>query len=174
MFFLSLRSDEFDHDPPPGLPAEPVISSWNPGSLIPMPTLPSLSSLLSLRGVTYEYKDPKAINELPGSRIGVIAQEVEQVFPDWVGVHSRGHKTVTFRGFEALTVEALRELREENHRQIAEKDTEMASLSDANSRLESDLAELRAQVEEFASLARRVADMEARLEAERAGNSGSN
>jgi len=49
----------------------------------------------------------------------MIAQEVEEVFPDWVEENRRGHKTVTYRGFEALTVEALRDLRAEKDSQIA-------------------------------------------------------
>ena len=50
----------------------------------------------------------------------MIAQEVEEVFPDWVSEGGHGYKTVTFRGFEALTVEALRDLREEKDRQSTE------------------------------------------------------
>ncbi|MEM7518570.1 MAG: tail fiber domain-containing protein, partial [Planctomycetota bacterium] len=73
----------------------------------------SLDTLLSLRGVTYEYKDPAAINELAGERTGFIAQEVEAVMPVWVE-EVGGYKRLTIRGFEALTVEALRELDEEN------------------------------------------------------------
>jgi len=79
----------------------------------------ALDSLLKLRGVTFEYIDAKSINELEGERIGVIAQEVQQVFPDWIGERDDGYKTVTFRGFEAMTVEALRELRNEKDRQVA-------------------------------------------------------
>lgn len=78
----------------------------------------SLDNLLALRGVAFEYIDPKAINELPGRRIGMIAQEVEKVFPDWVEQRTDGYKSVTYRGFEALTVEALRELRIEKDAQI--------------------------------------------------------
>ena len=70
----------------------------------------SLDRLLQLRSVTFEYKDPEVINELPGKRIGMIAQEVEEVFPDWVDVGGHGYKILTFRGFEALAVDALREL----------------------------------------------------------------
>ena len=55
----------------------------------------------------------------------MVAQEVEHVFPDWVGVNGRGHKTVTYRGFEALTVEALRELRQEKDAEIAALRSEM-------------------------------------------------
>ena len=85
--------------------------------------------MLALRGVTYEYKNPKATNELPGKRIGMIAQEVEQVFPDWVEIGGHGYKTLTYRGFEALTVEALRNLREE-------KDAEIQALREHLAKLE--------------------------------------
>ena len=42
------------------------------------------------------------------------AQDVEEVMPDWVDEGADGYKRVTFRGFEDLTVEAMRELRTEN------------------------------------------------------------
>jgi hypothetical protein len=89
----------------------------------------ALDALLSLRGVTFEYVDPAAIRELPGERIGMIAQEVERVFPDWVDEGPGGYKRVTYRGFEALTVEALREL-------AATKDAQIAQLEERISRLE--------------------------------------
>jgi len=78
----------------------------------------ALERLLALRGVTFEYIDPKACNELEGVRMGMVAQEVEQVFPNWVEQRGDGYKSVTFRGFEALTVEALRDLRREKDEQI--------------------------------------------------------
>ena len=74
----------------------------------------ALDTLLALRGVTFEYIDPEAINELPGTRTGFIAQEVETVIPDWVDEKPDGMKMLTVRGFEALAVEALRELEREN------------------------------------------------------------
>jgi hypothetical protein len=80
----------------------------------------SLNNLLKLRGVTFLYKNPDSIHELPGERIGMIAQEVAEVFPDWVSTDNEGFLRLTFRGFEALTVEALRELREENNKETDE------------------------------------------------------
>ncbi len=99
----------------------------------------SLDRLLDLHGVTFEYIDPASINELGGERIGVIAQEVEKVFPDWVSMNKEGYKTVTFRGFEALTVEALRELRDEKDRQIARLRSETADLRERVAELEASL-----------------------------------
>jgi hypothetical protein len=73
-----------------------------------------LGKLLKLRPVSFEYKNAEAINELPGTQVGMIAQEVEQVFPQWVDEGADGYKRLTFRGFEGLMVEALRELHNEN------------------------------------------------------------
>jgi len=69
-----------------------------------------LAKLLQLRGVTFEYVAPGAFGERPGMHIGMIAQEVERVFPGWVDTGSDGYKRLTFRGFEAVAVEAVREL----------------------------------------------------------------
>jgi hypothetical protein len=104
------------------------------------PLVGSLDALLALQGVTFEYINPKAINELPGERIGMVAQQVEETFPDWVEERRDGYKTVTYRGFEALAVEALRELR-------AEKDAEIAAL-------QQQVDELKALVQELAEARR--------------------
>jgi hypothetical protein len=42
--------------------------------------------------------------------MGMVAQDVEQVFPSWVDTGKDGYKRLTFRGFEAVAVEAVREL----------------------------------------------------------------
>ena len=88
----------------------------------------ALTRLLQLHGVTYEYKDPKAIHELPGQQTGMIAQEVEKVFPDWVETAPDGMRRLSIRGFEALTVEALRELRTEKDEQIRARDSQITAL----------------------------------------------
>jgi len=78
----------------------------------------ALDQLLKLRGRTYFYNDPAAAGAGGGMHTGFIAQEVEPIFPEWVGNTSGGMKTLNISGFEALTVESLRELREEKDRQI--------------------------------------------------------
>jgi len=74
----------------------------------------SLDRLLRLRGVTFEWIEPEKHGNRTGTQIGMIAQEVEKVFPDWVGTDADGFKTLTFRGFEALAVEGMRSLHNEN------------------------------------------------------------
>lgn len=113
----------------------------------------SLAKLLALRGVTFEYKDPAAIGELPGERIGFIAQEVEQVFPDWVGQKDDGMKFLTVRGFEALSVEALRELDARQGRLEAENTRlreELAAERLERERAQAELRELLVEVREQA------------------------
>ncbi len=105
----------------------------------------TLEKVLSLRGVNYEYKDPKSINELAGERTGFIAQEVEKVFPDWVEQHDSGYKMLTIRGFEAIVVEAIRELRDEKDKQIVELEAENEDLRDRLDALEAAVAELLAK-----------------------------
>lgn len=88
----------------------------------------ALARLLKLHGVTYEYRNPEAIHELPGQQTGMIAQEVEKVFPEWVETGRDGMKRLSVRGFEALTVEALRELRTEKDAQIRARDTQIEAM----------------------------------------------
>ena len=84
--------------------------------------------LLQLHGVTYAYKNPEAIHELPGQQTGMIAQEVEKVFPEWVETGRDGMKRLSVRGFEALAVEALRELRAEKDAQIRSMEKRLAAI----------------------------------------------
>ena len=96
----------------------------------------ALGKLLALHGVTYEYIDPARIQELSGERMGLVAQEVEKIFPDWVETGTDGFKRVTVRGLEALMVEALRELQHRQDARLAEKDTEIEKLEARLAKLE--------------------------------------
>ena len=74
----------------------------------------ALERLLKLKGVTFEWIEPEKHGNFRGRQTGLIAQEVEKVFPEWVGSDPEGFKTVTVRGLEALSVEAMRTLRNDN------------------------------------------------------------
>jgi Chaperone of endosialidase len=99
------------------------------------PLAGALEQMLALRGVTYEYLDPTTIHELPGEQMGMIAQEVEAVFPAWVDEGPNGYKRLTFRGFEALTVEALREIKSKADADALTLRTEVAVLRQENTEL---------------------------------------
>ena len=100
-----------------GNAAKPGGGSWTNSSDVRLkknvrPLDGALDKMLGLRGVEYEWIDPERAAMLPGVQMGMIAQEVEEVFPQWVGTDQNGYKDLTFRGFEALTVESVRALKE--------------------------------------------------------------
>lgn len=74
----------------------------------------ALDKLSRLRGVSFEWKKPEEQGNLTGTQVGLVAQEVEEVLPEWVDESPEGHKTLTIRGFEALVIEAFKELGAEN------------------------------------------------------------
>jgi Chaperone of endosialidase len=111
------------------------------------PLTGALDKLLRLRGVTFEYIDPASINELPGLHTGMLAQEVEKIAPEWVATGPTGLKSVAFSGFEALTVEALRESTQAQDRtraQVEELERENQSLRKRLADLETAVAAMRA------------------------------
>ena len=89
----------------------------------------TLDRLLSLRGYQYYYNEKEIKNgrALPGLQIGLMADEVERVFPDWVTRDRDGMRMVTERSTTALMVEALRDLRAEKDEQIRRRDEKIES-----------------------------------------------
>jgi hypothetical protein len=71
----------------------------------------ALEKLLALRGVEFAWEHEGLARLRPGRHAGLVADEVEKVFPDWVR-HDAGldMKLLGPQGFEALVVEALRQL----------------------------------------------------------------
>jgi hypothetical protein len=102
----------------------------------------ALGRLLALRGVRYAYRDPDPARRPAGEQVGFIAQEVQPLFPNWVATDADGFLTVAPQGFEALAVEALRELAEENTVLRADNEVQrraLASLQDRLQRIEGQL-----------------------------------
>ena len=104
-----------------------------------------LDQLLSLHGITFEYNADAGPLAVPGRHIGFIAQEVEQVFPDWITEDAKGIKTVNIHGFESLLVEAIRVLK-------AEHDVEIEALRADNAGLRSENVALRGRIDRIESL----------------------
>ncbi len=77
------------------------------------PLTGALEKLLQLRGVCFEWVEPEKMGNQHGLQHGLIAQEVESVFPEWISTGADGYKLLTIIGFEALMIEALRELKSE-------------------------------------------------------------
>lgn len=127
-----------------GTAAKPGGGSWSTLSDARLkknirPLTGALDALLKLRGVTFEYIDAKPINELPGTHTGMIAQDVEPLFPQWVTTGPTGFKSIAYSGFEALTVEALRELK-------TDSDSRLAAIEADNQQLRAQLVELQRTV----------------------------
>jgi trimeric autotransporter adhesin len=79
----------------------------------------SLSNVLKLRGVTYdmkaEYKD-KGFGT--GTQIGVIAQEVEAIYPALINTSADGYKGVDYSKFTPILIEAIKELNAKHNKEI--------------------------------------------------------
>jgi|GEM_PF-2441706 len=90
------------------------------------PLAAALDTLAQLRGVTFEWINPQDHANQTNVQTGFIAQEVEQVFPDWIarvpaGEHDKaltaGDKARSLAlpfAYDALVVEAIKELRAQN------------------------------------------------------------
>ncbi|MGI9236400.1 MAG: tail fiber domain-containing protein [Woeseiaceae bacterium] len=114
-----------------------------------------LDQLLQLKPVSFEFKEPGDGLQIPGRHRSFIAQDVEKVFPEWVVDGPDGYKALVPEGFEALTVAALRELRQEKDKQFAELRSEFTAR----------VTKLRAEEEaRLASKDRDISRLEARLE----------
>lgn len=111
-----------------------------------------LDRLLALQGIRYRYTDPAQAMGAAGRRMGFVAQQVAEVFPEWVGEDERGFLYLSMTGFEALTVEALRGLQQRFEQKIARKNAELADIREQ-------------QAERFERMAERNSELEARLAA---------
>jgi hypothetical protein len=76
------------------------------------PIYNALDKITSLRGVTFEWIDKENFDE--NIHMGVIAQEVEQVIPEWIITTENGYKMFQPEGFEGIIVEAIKQLKAEN------------------------------------------------------------
>ncbi|MFY0654561.1 MAG: tail fiber domain-containing protein [Cyclobacteriaceae bacterium] len=67
----------------------------------------SLGNIQKLRGVSYTWKDKKKSQK---NQIGVIAQEVEEIYPEFVHTDKDGMKSVNYAQMTAVLIEAVKEL----------------------------------------------------------------
>ncbi|MDM8557634.1 tail fiber domain-containing protein [Candidatus Parabeggiatoa sp. HSG14] len=64
----------------------------------------SLTKLAQLRGVSFNWKDnPKE------KQIGLVAQEVEKIFPELVSTDNKGYKSIDYGKFTAVLLEGFKE-----------------------------------------------------------------
>lgn len=98
----------------------------------------TLDKLLELRGYSFLYNDDRIAAGMarPGTQIGLMADEVARVFPDWVSTDATGTRYVTERATTALMVEALRDLRAEKDAVAARAAAAEAQIEDLRARLD--------------------------------------
>jgi uncharacterized coiled-coil protein SlyX len=134
------------------------------------PLQDSLDKVLKLQGVEYDYKDKAKFTNK--HQIGVIAQDVEKIYPEVVNTDSKtGLKAVAYDHLVAPLIEAFKALHNrvvgietqqatQDH-QLARVDARAAKLEAANAAQEKEIAALKAKV---AKAERENADVRARLE----------
>ncbi len=100
----------------------------------------SLDKVLALRGVSYQWKDGTeeagAEGSLRKTHIGLIAQEVEKIFPFLVDTDKiTGKKTVNYVGLIAPLIESVKTLKAENEMLKAQLAQQAAMMQSMESRL---------------------------------------
>jgi len=116
----------------------------------------ALSSVLQLQGKTYRWKEDHHKQD-----IGLIAQEVEQVFPELVEQDANGFKAIAYSRLTAVLIEAIKE----QQGQMTTQQDQIAALEKENTQLKSTMAEQNIQLkaimaEQMQALLARVAMLE--------------
>ncbi len=99
----------------------------------------ALGRILRLRGVSWEWREDAPL-EAQGREAGVIAQEVQAVFPELVETGPDGYLRVRYGGLAAKLREAVVELSDRLER-IEARTASQPRLSDAGSKRELDPVE---------------------------------
>jgi hypothetical protein len=75
-----------------------------------------LERVQQLRGVSFQWRKETELEGAAAPRhLGVVAQEVEAVFPELVSGPEDGYKSVEYTKLTAVLIEAVKELQAENH-----------------------------------------------------------
>lgn len=92
-----------------------------------------LDTVLKLRGVSFHWKNSE-MDQKYGIQRGFIAQEMQEVVPEWVHEGNDGYKRIEKTGIEAYFVEAIKELYNKwftDHTRIAELEKQNRELKEA-------------------------------------------
>ncbi|MFA5928592.1 MAG: tail fiber domain-containing protein, partial [Candidatus Margulisiibacteriota bacterium] len=76
----------------------------------------SLTKVEKLQGVTYDWETTKypGRNFPKGKQIGLIAQEVEKIYPEFISEDKDGYKLLSYDKISAVLIEAVKELSAKN------------------------------------------------------------
>ena len=97
-----------------------------------MPLTHALDAILQLQGKTYHWKEDTAFTNKQD--IGLVAQEVEKVFPELVAENEQGYKGIAYSKLTAVLIEAIKE-------QQQQFTAEITALQKENTQLKTIMAE---------------------------------
>ncbi len=100
-----------------------------------------LEKILALRGISYVWRtDRFPEKQFPkGRSIGVVAQELEQYFPELVSTDVNGYKSVNYQNMVVVLLEALKE----QNKKIESQEERLDKLINDNIVLKSDVEEIK-------------------------------
>ncbi|MCB0577388.1 MAG: tail fiber domain-containing protein, partial [Saprospiraceae bacterium] len=112
----------------------------------PLNSEQTLQKLMTLRGITYEWADHQTGTKRPeGIQYGFTAQNIRQVFPELVKEDAQGYLQTAYGTYDAMYVEAIRALVEENKKlnsRTAVLEAENTELRLKNGNMEARLSKL--------------------------------
>lgn len=95
-------------------------SAWNNDSDLRFktnikPLDSALENILKLRAVSFDWRQDEfpEKNWEEGTQIGVIAQEIEKIYPELVSTDEEGYKSVSYATFTPILIEAIKELHQQ-------------------------------------------------------------
>ena len=117
----------------------------------------ALASVLALRGVRYEWN---ALGQQHGGtagagQVGLIAQEIEKIYPELVATGADGYKAVNYAQLAPVLIEAIKEKRtqiEALKAQVAAQASDHAALQAVKARAEAERADLQTLQAQMARL----------------------
>ena len=75
----------------------------------------ALQKIMQLKGITYQWNDNKTgIKRPEGIQMGFTAQNIKDIFPNEVSTDAQGFLQTAYGTYDALIVEAIKELKNEN------------------------------------------------------------
>ena len=99
------------------------------------PLTHALDAILQLQAKTYRWKGDTAFADQ--ADIGLVAQEVEKVFPELVAENEQGYKGIAYSKLTAVLIEAVKE----QQGQLTAQQDQIASLEKENTQLKTIMAE---------------------------------
>ncbi|MGA1826464.1 MAG: tail fiber domain-containing protein, partial [bacterium] len=109
----------------------------------------ALEKVTALRGVGFKWR----VEEYPekdltdGRKIGLIAQEVEEVLPEVVSTDDEGYKAVEYGNLVGVLVEAVKELQAQNKALEAENELIRRELESENESLRQEIEQIKEAIE---------------------------